>query len=97
MSAFTPTRGGVWDRVARRLAQAPRGSEMRRTVPRGQRPFTEDRWKRDRTRRNPEGKLYEPCPMCSKVASIRTVLGDDTIWKCSSCGYYESDKLGPLN
>ena len=48
MSAFTPTRGGVWDRVAKQLAQAPRESSLRRTVPRGKRPFTEDRWKRDR-------------------------------------------------
>lgn len=88
-SGFAPTRGGVWDRMA--------ANPLRPTVPRNKRPFTEDRWKRDRTKRNAEGKLYEPCPMCSKVASIRTVLGHDTIWKCESCGYHESEKLGPLN
>lgn len=49
------------------------------------------------------GKPYEVCPMCSAMASLRTDIrnGDgtleDTVWECKSCGYRDSDKLGPLN
>jgi ribosomal protein L37AE/L43A len=45
----------------------------------------------------PDGRPYEVCPMCSARASLRTEVPGDTIWKCESCGYMDSDRLGPLN
>lgn len=50
----------------------------------------------------PDGRPYETCPMCSQVASLRTVVmaeGSvyDTRWKCENCGYEDSDKFGALN
>lgn len=97
MPVLLPTPGGVWSRGRAGLGHTP-------TVPRNKRPDNIDRWGRDRTKRNPEGKLYEPCPMCRKVATVRTIIRDadgqsvlDTTWLCDNCGYHESDKFGPLN
>lgn len=55
-----------------------------------------DRWGRELGLRNPEGKPYEPCPMCEKRSAVRTRIDGDTIWRCESCGYVDSDTYGAL-
>ncbi len=55
-----------------------------------------DRYGRLLGQRNPEGKVYEPCPMCLRRACTRTRMADGIVWKCEYCTYIDHSERGSL-
>ena len=87
---MTTDLGRVHQRTQRRYqAGLARGASVQRA--------THDRWGRELglvSKAN--GRPYEPCPVCERRAMTRERVGNDTIWRCESCGYADSDLHGPL-
>ena len=84
--------GAVHTRTSGRHA----GGLRTRTVPRGQRKSRFDRQGRETGLKNPAGRPYGVCPMCSERSSVRYRLSGVRTWRCESCGYHD-DENGPLN
>ena len=66
------------------------------SVSRRDKRSTTDRHGRELRKRDPSGRIYQVCPMCSARASIQTRIKGVRTWKCSNCGYRD-DTNGPLN
>lgn len=88
------TLGKVNQRTAERHAQAP----VQRHTRRGQRDKRYDRQGREVGLRNPEGRRYSVCVMCSERSMVRTIVSGVKTWSCENgdCGYSD-DENGPLN
>lgn len=61
-----------------------------KALERGFHRYSVDRYGRKVLAYNAQGKPYEACPMCSRKATVRTVLNTgDILWNCEYCGYDE--------
>lgn len=84
--------GRVNQATADRYAVSP-GERFTR---RGDRDKRYDRHGREVGLRNPEGRPYSVCVMCSERSMVRGSVKGVRTWKCERCGYRD-DEHGPLN